>query len=127
MPMASEKILIVEDNAVNLELMQEILTAKGYRVASVKDGLDVREAAMRERPDLILMDLQLPGLDGYEATKAIKADPFLCRIPIMAVTSYALKGDREKALDAGCDSYMCKPIDAKKLLSDIRSLLDHKP
>ena len=121
--MAGEPILIVDDNAQNLKLARIILTGEGYDARTAVDA----EAALASleifTPRLILMDLQLPGMDGLELTRLLKADPARRRIVIVALTAYAMKGDEQKALDAGCDAYMTKPIDTEALLSLIAELL----
>lgn len=104
------RILIIEDNAANLDLMHYLLTAFGHEPLAATDGLAGLEAAARERPDLILCDLQLPGLDGFEVARRLKADPLLGRVPLVAVTAYAMVGDRERILAAGFDGYLPKPI-----------------
>lgn len=103
-------ILIVEDNENNLYMMRFILTKLGHAVLEARDGASGVELAKKNRPDLILMDIQLPVLDGYAATRRIRADDTLKEIPIIAVTSYAMVGDKEKALEAGCTAYIEKPI-----------------
>jgi two-component system cell cycle response regulator DivK len=113
------KILVIEDNALNLELLREILAAEGYEVLEAGDGEEGIEIACRERPDLILMDLQLPGLDGYEATRRLRADGRTAAIPIVAVTAHAMRGDDEKALAAGCDGVVVKPIEVRGLVRTV--------
>jgi CheY-like chemotaxis protein len=110
---ADESILIVEDNDTNLRLFTYLLSAKGYDVRGAGDGEAAFKVLQGFRPGLILMDLQLPGTDGYEMTRRIKADPALRDIPIIALTAYAMRGDEEKALAAGCDGYITKPIDTR--------------
>jgi CheY-like chemotaxis protein len=110
---ADESILIVEDNDTNLRLFTYLLSAKGYDVRGAGDGEAAFKVLQGFRPGLILMDLQLPGTDGYEMTRRIKADPVLRDIPIIALTAYAMRGDEEKALAAGCDGYITKPIDTR--------------
>ncbi len=100
-----------------------MLTSHGYKIIEATDGLAGVESAGVHRPDLILMDIQLPGIDGYEATRRIKADPDLNNIPIIAVTSYALSGDDQKAFTAGCDDYVAKPFSPRKLLAKIEHYL----
>jgi two-component system cell cycle response regulator DivK len=116
----SRRILVVEDHEENRRIMRDLLTAAGYEMIEALTGEEGVLLAGRERPDLILMDIQLPGLDGYEATRRIKADPVLRPIPIIAVTSYALSGDDVKALEAGCDAYVTKPFSPRALLATIR-------
>ncbi len=110
----SPKILVVEDNPLNLELLRDILLAEGYEVIEAGDGAAGIEIARLERPDLILMDLQLPGLDGLEATRQIRADSRIASIPIVAVTAHAMKGDDERAREAGCTGFVTKPIDVRQ-------------
>ena len=119
----SRRILVVEDHEENRRIMRDLLTAAGYEMIEALTGEEGIVLAERERPDLILMDIQLPGLDGYEATRRIKAQPALRAIPIIAVTSYALSGDDVKALEAGCDAYVTKPFSPRALLAKMREFL----
>lgn len=113
--MAGESILIVDDNPTNLKLVTYLMKSHGYDVHTAVDA-DTALAAIREhRPRLVLMDVQLPGVDGLEVTRRLKADPETRAITVLAVTAYAMKGDQEKALAAGCDGYVTKPIDTRKL------------
>ena len=112
--MAGERILLVEDNPINRRLAQFILKSHGYVVYEATTGQEALELARTCLPDLILMDLQLPGLDGFTATKILKEDASTRHIPIIALTAYAMKGDEEKAQEAGCEGYIPKPIDAKQ-------------
>ena len=116
-------ILVVEDNELNMKLFRDLLEVQGYRVLQTRDGMEALKLARQHRPDLILMDIQLPGLDGYEATRRIKANPMLRAIPIIAVTSFALSGDDVKAFDAGCDGYITKPYNPRHLLAKVRQHL----
>ena len=116
----SKRILVVEDQEDNRRILRDLLTSAGYEVIQAENGEEALAAAARERPDLILMDIQLPLLDGYEATRRIKVDPDLRAIPIIAVTSYALSGDEGKARAAGCDAYVTKPYSPRVLLAKIR-------
>ena len=116
----SKRILVVEDHEDNRRIMRDLLTSGGYEMIEAVTGEEGVTLAERERPDLILMDIQLPGLDGYEATRRIKANPTLRAIPIIAVTSYALSGDDAKAFEAGCDAYVTKPFSPRQLLAKIR-------
>ncbi len=118
-----KKILVVEDNENNLYMMKFLLENHGYKVVEAKDGVEGVKVAAIEKPDLILMDMQLPLLNGYEATKQIKANEETSKIPIIAVTSYAMVGDREKTLKAGCNAYIEKPIDPKTFLAEIEKYL----
>ena len=113
--MAGEKILIVDDNLVNLKLARVLLTSEGYQVRTAEDALQAFAVVQEFRPSLILMDLQLPGIDGLEATRRLKADPATKDIIIVALTAYAMKGDRERVLAAGCDGYVAKPIETRTL------------
>ncbi|MCI4366740.1 MAG: response regulator [Thermoplasmata archaeon] len=117
------QILIVEDNPMNLRLAKVILKAAGYETRGAGDAEEA-EAAIREQvPDLILMDLGLPGRDGYELTRDLRSRPATRSVPILAVTSFAMKGDELKALDAGCSGYLRKPIDRPALLKEVTTLL----
>lgn len=111
--MAGEVILIVDDNAVNLKLARVLLASEGYTVRTAMDAVEALEQLASLRPQLILMDLQLPGMDGFELTRRLKADPGTRDIPIVAMTAYAMKGDDERASLAGCDGYITKPIDTR--------------
>ncbi|WP_374447183.1 response regulator [Stella sp.] len=117
------KILIVEDNEMNRDLLTRRLSKKGYEVAVAMDGLEGVAAADSQRPDLILMDVGLPGIDGHEATRRIRAQPALAAIPIIALTAHAMSDDRAKALEAGCDDYDTKPVDLPRLLGKVEALL----
>ena len=116
----SRRILVVEDHEENRRIMRDLLTAAGYEMLEALTGEEGVARAEAERPDLILMDIQLPGIDGYETTRRIKAIPALRAIPIIAVTSFALSGDDRKALAAGCDAYVTKPFSPRALLAKIR-------
>lgn len=122
--MAGETILIVEDNLMNMELVSDILEANGYRVLQAVTGADALEQAQAALPALVLMDVQLPGLDGLTVTGILKDAPRTRNIPIIALTAHAMQGDEEKARQAGCDGYIAKPIDTRKLPGIIRSFLD---
>ena len=119
----STRILVVEDQADNRRILHDLLSSVGYEILEAVTGDEGVTLAATQRPDLILMDVQLPGIDGYEATRRIKADPALRHIPIIAVTSYALSGDDVKAFEAGCDAYFAKPYDPIALLAKIREYL----
>ena len=119
----SKRILAIEDHEENRRLLSDLLTSVGYELIEALSGEEGLTAAEREMPDLILMDIQLPGIDGYEVTRRIKANPALRHIPIIAVTSYALSGDDVKALEAGCDAYVTKPFDPADLLAKIQTFL----
>jgi len=118
-----KRILVVEDTRDNREILRDLLVAKGYDFVEAVDGAAGVVMAASSRPDLILMDIQLPILDGYEATRRIKADPDLAHIPIIAVTSYALAGDEEKTRAAGCDGYIAKPFSPRQLLGKIQEFI----
>jgi two-component system cell cycle response regulator DivK len=118
------KILLVEDNEMNWDMLSRRLRRRGYEVVVATDGRQGVDLASTEAPDLILMDMGLPILDGWEATRQIKQTTEIQTIPIIALTSHAMKGDREKALSAGCDDYDVKPIDFPRLLEKIQQLLD---
>ncbi|MEI7730624.1 MAG: response regulator [Verrucomicrobiota bacterium] len=121
------KILLVEDNEMNRDMLSRRLARKGYEVIIAVDGNEAVEKAQSEFPDLILMDMSLPVLDGWEATKILKTFPASQTIPIIALTAYAMAGDREKALAAGCDDYDTKPIELPRLLDKIEKLLPKPP
>ncbi|HML22321.1 MAG TPA: response regulator [Aggregatilinea sp.] len=125
--MASKRILYVEDNFQNKRLVRKILASRGYEVLEADDGLTGVEMASRERPDLILMDISLPGIDGVEATRRIKTYAETSGIPIVALTANAMRGDRERFLAAGCDDYLPKPISTVDLLSMVGKFLDVVP
>jgi len=117
------KILLVEDNEMNRDMLSRRLVRRGYEVTVAEDGARGVTMATSERPDLILMDMSLPVIDGWEATRRIKATPELRKIPIIALTAHAMATDREKALEAGCDDYDTKPIELQRLLGKIETLL----
>ena len=119
----SKRILIIEDQEDNRAIMRDLLSTAGYALIEAVDGEEGVRLARSERPDLILMDIQLPVLDGYEATRRIRAISDLKSVPIIAVTSYALSGDEAKTREAGCDSYVAKPFSPRELLAKVRALL----
>ena len=119
----SKRILVVEDQEDNRRILRDLLTSAGYEVIEATTGEEAVAAAQAQGPDLILMDIQLPGIDGYEATRRIKANPALRGIPVIAVTSYALSGDDARAFEAGCDAYVAKPFSPRALLSKIREFV----
>ncbi len=121
--MMQKKILVIEDNEDNRRIVRDLLTSAGYEVIEAVTGGAGVTAAETQGPELILMDIQLPDFDGYEATRRIKANPTLSPIPIIAVTSYALSGDDVKAFEAGCDAYVTKPYSPRELLAKIREYL----
>jgi two-component system, cell cycle response regulator DivK len=114
-----KRILYVEDNFQNKRLIKKILNAKGYEVLEAEDGLTGVEMVTRERPDMILMDINIPGIDGMEATARLKSTPELRHIPIVALTANAMRGDRERIMGAGCDEYMQKPVNNAKLIETV--------
>jgi two-component system cell cycle response regulator DivK len=119
----NKRILVVEDQEDNRQILRDLLMSADYDMTEAENGEEALAAVAKERPDLILMDIQLPIMDGYEATRRIKADPAFKDIPIIVVTSYALSGDEGKARDAGCDAYVTKPYSPRQLLAKIREFL----
>ena len=119
-----QKILIVEDNALNLELATDVLEAHKFEVISAQTAEIGIKLAAEAQPALILMDLSLPGMDGLEATRALKADPNTSFIPVVAVTAHAMKGDEQKALMAGCEGYITKPIDTRTFAAQVALFLE---
>jgi two-component system cell cycle response regulator DivK len=119
----SARILVVEDHEDNRRIVRDLLTSVGYEMIEARTGEDAVRLAEAERPDLILMDIQLPGIDGLEATRRIRESPALQSIPVIAVTSYALSGDDAKVRQAGCDDYVAKPFSPRALLAKIRERL----
>jgi len=119
----TKRILVIEDTEDNRQIVRDLLESAGYELVEALDGLEGVAAAERENPDLILMDIQLPGIDGYEATRRIRAIPALAKVPIIAVTSYALSGDEAKTRAAGCDGYVAKPFSPRQLLAKVREFL----
>jgi len=122
--MANELILVVEDNDKNRKLVRDVLTVKGYRLAEAETGEDGVRIARELRPDLILMDIQLPGMDGITALRQLRADEATRRIPVIAVTASAMTHDRQKIMAAGFDGYQTKPISVRPFLEAVRALLD---
>ncbi|MCX5707362.1 MAG: response regulator [Candidatus Omnitrophica bacterium] len=118
-----KRILVVEDNEKNMYLMDFLLTKGGYTVLKAETGEKGVELALKEKPDLVLMDIQLPGMDGLEATKKIRESKADGKIPIVAITSYAMTGDKEKVLAAGCNGYIEKPIDPETFLTEIQKYI----
>ena len=116
-------VMIVEDHELNMKLFHDVLEAHGYHTICTRDGFNVLDLARKHHPDLILMDIQLPVIDGYEATRRIRAIPELALVPIVAVTSYALSGDEAKTREAGCDGYIAKPFSPRQLLAKVREFL----
>lgn len=121
-----KRILIVEDNEMNRDVLSRRLSRRGYEVLLAADGLLGLEIARAQGPDLILMDLGLPHIDGWECTRQLKADASTRRIPVIALSAHAMVGDREKAMDAGCDEFDSKPIDFAALLAKMDRLLDNR-
>ena len=119
----SKKILVVEDTEDNRQILRDLLGMAGYEMVEAQDGVQGVAMAAEHRPDLILMDTQMPVMDGYEATRRIKADPALASIPVIAVTSYALSGDEAKTRAAGCDGYIAKPYSPRQMLAAVREIL----
>jgi len=119
----SKRILVVEDTEDNRQIIRDLLSSVGYELIEAADGAEGVALAQKERPDLILMDIQLPEIDGYEATRRIRAVPELAKVPIIAVTSYALSGDEAKTREAGCDGYVAKPFSPRDLLAKVRQFL----
>lgn len=121
------KVLLVEDNPQNRYLITFLLEKSGYEVVIAEDGEEAVEAVPQHLPDVILMDVQLPKIDGYEATRRIKSDERFSAIPVLALTAHSMKGDRAKALEAGCDDYITKPVDIDVLLRRIEEVLTPQP
>lgn len=121
-----KKILIVDDNVDSRELVVKVLKARGYQTIEAVDGEDALEKAIEQRPDLILMDRALPKIDGYEVTRRLKSQEEFKDTPIVALTAHAMRGDREKALEAGCEGYISKPINVRALPEQIRPYLQGK-
>ncbi len=121
-----KKVLIVEDNEDNRELVVKVLRNKGYEMVEAADGEEALEKAVAERPDLILLDISLPKLDGYEVAKRLKSMEEFQEIPIIAFTAHAMKGDRERAIECGCEGYITKPINIHELPDLIKSYLKNK-
>jgi two-component system, cell cycle response regulator DivK len=124
--MTQSRILVVEDNERNLKLVRDVLQFAGYEVISARSGEQGVALAREQAPDLVLMDLQLPAMDGTEALRILRDDPLTREIPIVAVTAFAMKNDRERALDAGFDSYLEKPISVRAFPELVRGFLDRK-
>ncbi len=120
----AKTILIVEDNDLNMKLINDLLQAHGYETMQTMDGRDVLQLAHENRPDLIIMDIQLPEISGLEVTKMLKADDELKDIPVIAVTAFAMKGDEEKIREGGCEGYIAKPISVPTFLETVAKFLD---
>jgi two-component system cell cycle response regulator DivK len=119
----AKTVLIVEDNELNMKLFNDLLVANGYRTLQVRDGRNVVELVRAERPDLILMDIQLPEISGLGVTKLLKDEPDLRSIPVVAITAFAMKGDEEKIRQGGCDGYIAKPISVVSFLKTVADFL----
>ena len=126
----SKKVLIVEDNELNMKLFNDLLEAHGYATVQTRNGMEALDLVRVHRPDLILMDIQLPEVSGLQVTQWIKDDPSLRHIPVIAITAFAMKGDEEKIRQGGCEAYLSKPISVVKFLETVRNFLggqDTKP
>ena len=121
--MAGETVLVIEDNEMNIELVECLLQIRGNQILKAGDAETGIEKARRHKPDLILMDIQLPGMDGLSATRLLKQDGDLKEIPVVALTSYAMQGDDEKALEAGCTGYIAKPINTRTFLDTLEKYM----
>lgn len=122
----AKKVLIVEDNELNMKLFHDLLDAHGYETVQTRNGLDALSLAREHRPDLILMDIQLPEVSGLEVTRWLKDDEELRSIPVIAVTAFAMKGDEERIREGGAEAYMSKPISVSKFLATVRTYLGEK-
>ncbi len=120
----AKTVLVVEDNELNMKLFHDLLEAHGYNILQTKDGMDALRIAREHKPDLILMDIQLPEVSGLEVTKWIKEDENLKSIPVIAVTAFAMKGDEEKIRDGGCEAYIANPISVTNFLETVRKFLN---
>jgi two-component system cell cycle response regulator DivK len=123
-PGMSKTVMIVEDNELNMKLFHDLLEAHGYHTVGTRNGIEALDLARKHRPDLILMDIQLPEVSGLEVTKWLKEDPELRAIPIIAVTAFAMKGDEEKIRQGGCEAYIAKPISVTKFLETVERFLN---
>ena len=120
----TKTVLIVEDNELNMKLFHDLLDAQGYKTLETREGLQALSLARQHHPDLILMDIQLPEISGLEVTKWLKEDDDLARIPVIAVTAFAMKGDEERIREGGCEAYLSKPISVGLFLDTVRKFLD---
>ncbi len=120
---SSKTVLVVEDNELNMKLFEDLLQTQGYRVLSAAHGLDALSLVRQHRPDLVVMDIQLPEISGLEITQVMKADPTLRHIPVIAVTAFAMKGDEERMLRGGCSAYIAKPISVAQFLETVKRFL----
>jgi two-component system cell cycle response regulator DivK len=121
---SNKTVLVVEDNELNMKLFHDLLEAHGYNILQTKDGMDALRIAREHKPDLILMDIQLPEVSGLEVTKWIKEDEDLKSIPVIAVTAFAMKGDEEKIREGGCEAYIAKPISVTNFLETVQRFLN---
>jgi len=119
----AKRVMIVEDNELNMKLFNDLLEAQNYETIQTSNGLEVLDLARKHRPDLILMDIQLPEVSGLDVTKWLKEDDELARIPVIAVTAFAMKGDQERIRQGGCEAYISKPISVMKFLETVKSYL----
>jgi two-component system, cell cycle response regulator DivK len=122
-----EQILVVEDNEMNMKLFRDVLVATGYRTLEATTGVEAVHIASEHTPDLVLMDIQLPDLDGVQALQRLRADARTATIPVLALTAQAMRGDRERFLAAGFDGYLPKPVDVRELLGTVREQFDRPP
>jgi two-component system cell cycle response regulator DivK len=120
---AVQSVLIVEDNELNMKLFNDLLVAHGYKTIQTRNGFEALELARKHRPDLILMDIQLPEVSGLEVTRWLKDDDSLCQIPIIAVTAFAMRGDEERIRSGGCEAYISKPISVMTFLETVRKFI----
>ena len=120
---ADKRVLIVEDNELNMKLFHDLLEAHGYRTIQTRNGKDVLKLAREHRPDLVLMDIQLPEVSGLDVTRWLKDDAELCTIPVIAVTAYAMKGDEERIRQGGCEAYISKPISVLAFIETVRDFI----
>ena len=123
MDMSTKTVLIVEDNELNMKLFDDLLDVNGYHTLQTKDGMEALDIAREHKPDLILMDIQLSEVSGLEVTKWLKEDDNLCRIPVVAVTAFAMKGDEEIIREGGCEAYISKPISVSNFLETVKKFL----
>jgi two-component system cell cycle response regulator DivK len=121
---SAKTVLVVEDNELNMKLFHDLLEAHGYNILQTKDGMDALRLAREHKPDLILMDIQLPEVSGLEVTKWIKEDDDLKSIPVIAVTAFAMKGDEEKIREGGCEAYIAKPISVTNFLETVQRFIN---
>ena len=121
-----EKILIVEDHPQNMRLIEVVLRSRSYILLTANDGEEALDVAVREHPDLVIMDIQLPKISGYDVTKKLRQMPEFINTPIIAITAYAMEGDKEKFMEAGCDAYLSKPIDTRELPELIANILGNR-